>query len=136
MSEPTGKLKFAYNTISNLESKLDQVTKELEVRNNSQIEMATLISEQRAELERYEALMEDANERANEFGCKLLLANTELVKLKASSISKDAIELISEAADLFEDIKDGDYEVDSFTSQPYRAFLNKLAKPTNTGEDK
>ena len=39
---------------------------------------------------------------------------------------EEAIELVQEANDLFEDIYKGEYEVDSFTSQPYRIFLDNI----------
>ena len=39
-----------------------------------------------------------------------------------------AVDLISEAADLFDD---EDYEPDSFTSQPYRAFLTEYRRSTH-----
>ena len=37
----------------------------------------------------------------------------------------EACEILEEAIDLFEAIKEGEYEVDSFTSQPSKLFLLK-----------
>jgi len=52
------------------------------------------------------------------------------------ALTNDARELISEAVDLYGDISEGDYTVDSFTDQPYRAWLDKTPKQSLIEHDK
>ena len=56
---------------------------------------------------------------------RILRAEKARVKYWKSIIA-DAKELIREAQDLFEGVRIGEYKVDSFTSQPYRIFLERF----------